>query len=162
MYRVSNKSRIQLTVDPFVLKRFDRRVENRSERVENFMKKIAEIEEGKDQDLIDRKHELENEIEHLEHEIQKMKSKKATKESELKAVESALEQEEETQQLEQSAIEALEAEWRKFRRRTHDPDKATKRLATTEEFHMWLDKIDSDQEDLKQKVRQKAEEVSDE
>lgn len=158
---MGNKSRIQLTVDPYVLQRFDKKVENRSKRVEKYMKKIAEIEEGKDQDLVNRKHELEEEVTRLEDEIGEKKAKKATKESELKAIESALEQEEETKEMEETAISALTESWKEFRKKTRDPDEATKRLATTEEFYTWLEKVDLEKEEFKQKVRRNAEEGGD-
>lgn len=154
---MTNKSRVNFTVDPYILKRFDKRVSNRSKRLQEFMKKTAEIEEGKNQDLVNRKEKLEKGIKKLGTEIEELKADKTSKENELKAIESTLEQEEKSEEMAQRAVEALKPKFKELRRKTHDPDEAANRLGTTETFHTWLEKIDFEQNELKKKVKEKAE-----
>lgn len=151
------KARLNASVDPEVLRRFDRTVDNRSQALEDYMRKKVDMERSEDEALVERREELSKELEELREKRNEIEEKIDTKESELQAIRSTLEQRNEERNALQEALPVLRKKYRELHRKRRDAEQALHDLKSTETFHMWLDKVEMESEELQSEIIQELE-----
>ena len=158
------KSRINVSVDPRVLEKFDQVVENRSGRMEELMRKVVNMEHADESELEKRKEEILDELDEVREEKQEIIEKENSLETELKAVKSSIEKMEEDSGVFDEAVEAISSSYEKHRNklsaseRRNDPDKAFEKMFISETFGMWEEKVSESRSELKQAVKEKVRE----
>jgi len=153
------KARANLSVDGEVLARFDRMVQNRSEAVEEFMRKKADMEVTENEELVKRRETINDKLEEKRDERDALENEIDNLETELNAIRSTLEKAKEEKDVLGDALPVLIDKFEELRRKKHDKSEALKMLGTTETFHMWLERMDDlDSDDLKDKIREEVEE----
>lgn len=151
-----NKARYTSTADPQILSRFDKVVENRSKALEEFMKKKADIESTDNEELVKRREELQQKQESLREQRARLEDELDGVETELNAIRSTLEKAEEEKDVISDALPVLIDKYEELRRKTKNHQEALKRLGTTETYHMWLDKVDLDSSELKDRITEEV------
>jgi len=144
------KSRINVSIDPEVLERFDRAIapQTRSEALENLMRKQADMEKHQDPELVERRNELRDRIEKKKAEENSVVSERESLEAELHAVEATLEEREEQEQHLENALPPLTDKFHELRRSKSNASEALRHLKTTEMFHAWLERMELSGDEL--------------
>lgn len=157
------KSRIQISVDPQVVEEFDRVVENRSGKIEDLMRKIADMENSEDSELKDRLEEIEERRGEISEELEDLQQEDRNLEAEAETIRSTLEKKEEKNNSLNKASQVIAEDWQEKRKsRVCDSNgKAFKMLFSSEKFHMWNDKVEASKEELKEAVKAEVKEEFD-
>lgn len=160
-----NKSRIQVSMDPDVLRKMDRKTDNRSQKFQELARKWLDMEEAKDEELVRERNKVEEKLEKLEKKKQEIEEEMDGLETELKSIEFALEKQEEEESIIEEAVQALVPEVEECRSklspqdRKNNPEKAFDKLVISEKFNLWLDKVDASEEELLEAVKEEVQEL---
>jgi chromosome segregation ATPase len=159
MSKHGNKSQISATIDPQVLNRFDNEFDgDRSQFIEKQMRKYVEMNTVDNQELVERKEEIKEEMEKLDSKEDEIENKKSNLRGELTQIETKIEHQKEEQQKIEQAIDPLKEKYHEIRRKVSSKDEALDTLGTTERFWSWVEQLDDyDNEDLKKEVRKRIE-----
>jgi chromosome segregation ATPase len=147
---------MQNTVDPDVLQRFDTMVDNRSEALERLMRKFCNMESVEDEELVNRLSQIEEELESIQSDMADLQDRKSTLESERDAIKLTLEKAEEEEDVLSDALPVLIDKYEEKRRKHKDHKEALNQLTATETYHMWLDKVDLDSSELKNRITEEV------
>jgi len=149
------KSRINVTIDPELLDKFDRNVVsddgNRSEEVEKLMEKALDVHSSEDPELKRKIKKFENRKEEREQTLEEVSEEVEDLEQKISLYEQKLEEREETESQLDEAVDALGQRLKK-KRRGHSCSSmsdALKRLCSEEPFWNWVDRLDVESEELK-------------
>ena len=148
-----NKVRTQVTIPPEVINEVDRHTENRSALITRLLRKYVDMEEAKDDELIEERNRIQEELDDLKEEKENIENRIGELESQLDTIQLALDRKDEEKDMLEEAAEAVAPEWKDKRRKTHDPEEAFEKLWVSEKFGMWEEKIDASREDLKSEVK---------
>lgn len=147
-----SKAKATMSIDPYVWDQFKNETGSASGKVEELMKTWLNTSGNDQTELINRKDELEGELEDIENKIKKLEARKSNIESELESVESALEQANNEQERINDAVDALAPKLEKKRRSHKDLEKGMKDLASSQEFHQWADSLEIGIDELKEEL----------
>lgn len=154
-----NKSRINISIDPEILEKFDRNVVGkdgeRSKEISKLMEKALNVHQSEDPELKrkvqkfrNRKEEREQTKKEVDQEIQDLEEK-------ISLYEQKLEEREQKQSDLSEAVDALGSRLRSKRSNTrcNDWSDALDRLASSEPFWDWVDRLDVESDELKDRLR---------
>ena len=152
-----SKTQPAVTIDSHVWQEFKTQVENASSEIEKLLRKQIEFNYSDNSELKEKLSRLERNIENLKEERSEITEQLEEKRKEKSIIENKIRAEEENKDFIESAIPKLLDEYTKIYRKKHDIDESLKNLKTTKTFHMWLDKVDLDSDELVDRVREEVE-----
>lgn len=145
-----------MTIQDHTWEQFKGTVDNASREVQEFMERKIEIERTEDSDLQDRKSEILERLEEIKEEQGSLQKEKNQLETELESIRLALERQEEENAMIDQALPVLTEEFQEIKRNRSisDPEKS---LMSGQKFNLWLEKVELDQEELLEAVKEEVE-----
>lgn len=148
------KSKATLSIDPQVWEQFKTETDSASQKIEELLQSYLSSRANDLQDLQNRRDELRDKVQQQNDIISEAESRREQLKSEMKQVEAAIEDLESQNNRVQAAVENVIPTVRD-KRGAHgvsSMSEAVDRAASTESFHMNLNKIDLDVEDFKERI----------
>ena len=153
------KARINVSLDPELLEKFDRNVvsdnSNRSEEIEKLMEKALDVYQSEDPELKRKIKKFKNMKEEREQTLDEVSDEVENLEEKISMYEQKLEERKETESQLDEAVDALGDRLKKKRRGhgCNTMSDALKRLCSEEPFWDWVDRLNVESDELKESLR---------
>lgn len=151
------KVRKQITLDPEVVQRLEKEVDNVSYFFNQRAKTWLNMEDAEKAELVQEKKEKEEELEEVEEEIEELKSQKAEIEGDIYALEQAIGDKDSEEKIEARKLPKLVEKTQDLRLKHKDIEKAIQQVKSTEEFHRLKSELGLSSEELQDKLREEVE-----